>query len=112
MKNSTPVKPVIKFAKPTSIKLTLTKRRSLKKGVEEISAQLAELKLQVDTGLKEANSDLKKISTSLDSLSEMSEMESLRLQMAMDRVSKMMSMLSNVLKKMNETQEKIAGNLK
>lgn len=48
----------------------------------------------------------------LDSMSEMGEMESLRLQMAMDRLSKMMSTLSNVLKKISDTQSSIIGNLK
>ena len=47
-----------------------------------------------------------------DDMSEMGEMESLRLQMAMDRMSKMMSTLSNLLKKMADTAEGIAQNLK
>lgn len=48
----------------------------------------------------------------LDSMSEMGEMESLRLQMAMDRLSKMMSTLSNLLKKISDTQSQIVQNLK
>ncbi len=48
----------------------------------------------------------------LDSMSEIGEMESLRLQMAMDRLSKLMSMLSNILKKVSDTQSSIVGNLK
>ncbi len=48
----------------------------------------------------------------LDSMSEMGEMESLRLQMAMDRMSKMTSTLSNLLKKVSDTEEEIAANLK
>ena len=48
----------------------------------------------------------------LDSLSEMGEMESLRLQMAMDRLSKMMSTISNMLKKLADTNRQIAQNLK
>jgi hypothetical protein len=48
----------------------------------------------------------------LDSLSEMGEMESLRLQMAMDRLSKMMSTLSNLLKKISDTDASIVQNLK
>jgi putative addiction module CopG family antidote len=48
----------------------------------------------------------------LDSMSEMSEMESLRLQMAMDRFSKVMSALSNILKKISDTQSAIITNLK
>lgn len=48
----------------------------------------------------------------LDSISEMGEMDSLRLQMAMDRLSKMMSTLSNMLKKISDTQSSIVQNLK
>lgn len=48
----------------------------------------------------------------LDSLSEISEMEQLRLQVIMDRRSKMISMLSNLMKKMSETQDAITQNLK
>jgi hypothetical protein len=48
----------------------------------------------------------------LDSQSDMGEMESLRLQMALDRLSKMMSTLSNLLKKMSDTQSQIVQNLK
>jgi hypothetical protein len=48
----------------------------------------------------------------LDSMDEMSEMESLRLQMVMDRRSKFMSALSNILKKISDTQDSIVQNLK
>lgn len=47
-----------------------------------------------------------------DSLSEMGEMESLRLQMALDRQSKMMSTLSNLLKKISDTSNRITQNIK
>ncbi len=48
----------------------------------------------------------------LDSMSEMGEMESLRLQMIMDRRSKFISTLSNLLKKISDTQDGIVQNLK
>ena len=47
-----------------------------------------------------------------DGLSELGEMEQLRLQMVMDRISKMMSTLSNILKKLADTQSAIAQNLR
>jgi len=53
-----------------------------------------------------------KLKSDLDSMSEMGEMESLRLQMLMDRKSKMMSTLSNLLKKIHDTQQSIIQNLK
>jgi len=48
----------------------------------------------------------------LDSMSAMSEMTSLRLQMAMDRRSKFVETLSNIMKKIDSTQETIVQNLK
>lgn len=52
------------------------------------------------------------IQAQLDSKSEMGETESLRLQMAMDRLSKLMSSLSNILKKLSDTDDAIVQNLK
>jgi hypothetical protein len=48
----------------------------------------------------------------IDMMSEMGEMESLRLQMAMDRMGKMMFILSNLMKKMEDTASTITQNLK
>jgi len=48
----------------------------------------------------------------LDAMSEMSEMTSMRLQMQMDRRSKFIEALSNILKKMRETQDAVIQNLK
>lgn len=62
-------------------------------------------KAELDEVIDKAKSDL-------DSMSEMGEMESLRLQIAMDRMSKMMSTLSNLLKKISDTQNSIIQNLK
>ncbi|MEO8416011.1 MAG: hypothetical protein ABI472_20285 [Ginsengibacter sp.] len=52
------------------------------------------------------------IKDKLDTLSEMGETESLRLQMAMDRQSKMMTTLSNLLKKVSDSESSIIRNLK
>jgi hypothetical protein len=49
---------------------------------------------------------------SLDQTNEMSEEESMRLQMAMDRQSKFYNVLSNVMKKVADTQASIVSNLK
>ena len=48
----------------------------------------------------------------LDGMNEMSEMTALRLQMTMDRRSKFISTLSNIMKKVSETQDAIVQNLK
>ncbi|MEO7240143.1 MAG: hypothetical protein ABIW16_01970 [Sphingomicrobium sp.] len=60
---------------------------------------------ELDASIDQAKNDL-------DSMSEMGEMESLRLQVAMDRMSKMMSALSNLLKKISDTQNPIVQNIK
>jgi VIT1/CCC1 family predicted Fe2+/Mn2+ transporter len=52
------------------------------------------------------------LKNNVDSMSEMSEMESLRLQMAMDRLSKLRSAVSNMLKKISDTESAIISNLK
>ena len=52
------------------------------------------------------------LQSKLDSMSEMSEMESLRLQLAMDRRSKMFTTLSNIMKKISDTDSTLIGNLK
>ncbi|MBI3140010.1 MAG: hypothetical protein HYZ15_15645 [Sphingobacteriales bacterium] len=76
----------VKLAKPASVRRTVTK--------------------------KEIDATVEKMKSSLDSMSEMGEMESLRLQSAMDRMSKAMSILSNLLKKIHDTQQSIIQNLK
>ena len=61
---------------------------------------------------QELNADMQSVKNDLDSMSEMGDTESLRLQMAMDRLSKMMEALSNIMKKMSETDDNIIKNLK
>jgi len=56
--------------------------------------------------------EIRQLGTELDALSELEETEKLRLQMAMDRISKAMATLSNTLKKISDTAESIAQNLK
>jgi hypothetical protein len=48
----------------------------------------------------------------LDDLNEMSEMNSLRLQMTMDRRAKFIQTLSNLIKKLGSTQERLVQNIK
>lgn len=52
------------------------------------------------------------IAAQLDALNELSEMTSMRLQMAMDRRSKFVEALSNLLKKISDTEDSIVKNLK
>lgn len=68
----------------------------------------------VATALKEARTTGKAEVDLLkgDGLSELGETEQLRLQAAMDRLSKFEQTLSNILKKMSDTQNAITQNLK
>ena len=61
------------------------------------------------TEIKQVQDSLK---SKLDSMNEMSEMTSLRLQMMMDRRSKFISTLSNIMKKISDTQSAIIQNMK
>ena len=61
---------------------------------------------------KEQDEEIATLQRSLDAGAELSELDSLRLQMAMDRNSKMMSALSNLLKKLADTNSAIVQNLK
>jgi hypothetical protein len=65
--------------------------------------------LEMQSGLLAVRADLQ---ADLDSMNEMSEMVSMRLQMAMDRRSKFVETLSNVLKKIADTQDAIVQNMK
>lgn len=58
------------------------------------------------------DNQIDRVKQDLDSLSELGEMESLRLQMAMDRQSKAMQTLSNLTKKISDTNSTISQNLK
>lgn len=58
------------------------------------------------------NKQIDLIKDKIDSLNELGEMESLRLQMAMDRMSKLMETLSNITKKISDTDSEIVQNLK
>jgi hypothetical protein len=73
---------------------------------------LKSVRTVVPVSQSEINLAKEKVKNDLDSMSEMGEMESLRLQMMMDRQSKFMSTLSNIMKKISETQNSIIQNLK
>jgi len=78
-------------------------------GVRFVSRDLHPGKISDVSQLRAIQDDLR---DQLDSMSEMGEMESLRLQMAMDRRSKFMTILSNIMKKMSDTESSIVQNLK
>lgn len=99
---------------------TLSKNQAISLGqYDSINLALIKPVIKQQVAVNQSNisrQDIKslaeKVSRDLDSMNEMSEMNSLRLQMAMDRLSKMQSSLSNILKKIDSTQNQIVQNLK
>jgi chromosome segregation ATPase len=91
-------------------------------GEDKIKAKLAAMESQmqsVQATIQKAQADLDNLKSiqndlkgQLDSMNEMSEETSMRLQMAMDRRSKFVEALSNIMKKINDTQNTIVQNLK
>ncbi len=63
--------------------------------------------VKVDVGRK-----IEAIKRDLDSMSEMGEEQQLKMQMYMDRRSKIMETLSNLMKKISDTQDEIIKNMK
>jgi hypothetical protein len=92
------------------------------KGEDKLTAQLASIDRSIQTinaEIQKALTDLEALkalqqalNAQLDSMNEMSEMTSMDLQMAMDRRSKFVETLSNVLKKISDTQASIVQNMK
>lgn len=101
--------------------------KALMENVQSISAQKARVRAALEQSaergldLSSVSSVLSALTTKavldqikndLDSMNDISEMDSLTLQMWMDRLSKLISTLSNVLKKISETESQIVQNLK
>jgi len=61
---------------------------------------------------QQLNAEAQALKSQYDSMSDLSEMQSMRLQMAMDRYSKVMETRSNILKKIDQTDDSITKNLK
>ena len=70
------------------------------------------LELMLTIYWKELDDEVGSLQRDMDAKADLSELESLRLQMAMDRISKMMASLSNLLKKLADTNSSIVQNLK
>jgi len=96
-----------------SFKLLQSRTAALKNGQNPDAVKFTRSSSRVTT-VSKADQDamVEKLQSDLDSMSEMGEMESLRLQSAMDRISKMNSTISNLLKKIHDTQQSIIQNLK
>jgi hypothetical protein len=97
-------KTATKTGKAVSVKVVRVQPyQKFKKGTKETTLSLSASEIQAQTD---------KVKGDVDAMSELGEMESLKLQMAMDRRSKLMSTLSNIMKKIADTQKSIVQNLK
>jgi len=85
-------------------------------GVKAVNNAKAQLRNQMQAAQQLTaqliNQDTQDLKNKLDSMNEMSEMTSMRLQMAMDRRSKFIEALSNILKKVDESQNSIIKEIK
>jgi hypothetical protein len=92
--------------------------KSLPASLGEISTATANLQkpVRISIPAKLTFADVRalpgQLQSNLDGMNEMSEMTSMRLQMAMDRQSKFVEALSNIMKKIDETNSTIIQNIK
>ena len=68
--------------------------------------------LRKDSSHPTINSKIYTLKTKKDSLNDMDQMTQLRLQMTMDRRNKIKTLLSNIMKKISNTEDQIISNLK
>jgi len=80
----------------------------IEKQLASIQSRQQQLQRELDAIAKQQDEMKKK----MDTMSEMSETTALRLQLYMDRRQKLYETLSNIMKKMSETQKSIVQNLK
>ena len=89
--------------------------RALMREVQRIHEQKSRLRELLERVAEESEALAERLRAEYDDLfvsTEESELEALRLQMAMDRRSKLLETLSNILKKISDTESGIVANLK
>ena len=89
--------------------------RALMREIQRINEQKSRLRDLLERVAEESEELAERLRAEYDDLfvsTEESELEALRLQMAMDRRSKLLETLSNILKKMSDTESGIVANLK
>ena len=107
----TPVQPkassvvTLRTIPPTQAVQIRTETKNLKTQLEKLSDSVASMQ-------RDLNMLVESLKSKLDSKDEMSEADKLALQTAMERMNKAYSTISNMMKKMHDTQQSIIGNLK
>ena len=119
----TPPKPVLNpvplYVKVDPATLAVDQQKAIQKIQTETNASMTRLLAEEHARVLAVLSEKQKalltkpdMSDNLDSLNDMSEMTSMRLQMAMDRRSKFIEALSNILKKISDTDSSVIQNMK
>ena len=86
----------------------LDQKDGIEKQLASINSRQQQLQKELDAIAKQQDEMKKK----MDSMSEMSETTAMRLQLCMERRQKAYEMLSNIMKKMHDTQMSIIQNMK
>ena len=100
--------PVIAVATPKQQRLA--DARALLTSAKQLEANYAPRPGQ--PSMADLDASIDELKDRLDSLPDVSEMDQLKLQMLMDRMSKAETTLSNLLKKISDTQHSIIKNVK
>ena len=109
------VNPATKTVPVTSLRLTpipSTRATTIRKDTRTLQTQAAQLNDSVTVLKKEMDLLMASMKDKLDSVGEMSETDQLMLQQMMEKMSKLMQTISNIMKKMHDTQMAIVNNLK
>ncbi len=109
------VNPQVKTAPATSVKLTpipSTKAITIRKDTKALQVQVSQLNDSVTILKRQMDQLMNSLKDKSDSIGEMTESDQLRMQQAMERMNSLMQMISNMMKKMHDTQMAIISNLK
>ena len=109
------VTPQVKTAPVTSVRLTpiaSTKATVIRKDTKTLQLQVTQLNDSVSILKRQMDVLMNSLKDQKDSLGEMTEAEQLKLQQAMERMNSIIQMISNMIKKMHDTDSAIVSNLK
>jgi len=106
--NPTPVKPANVTLKTIPSERAIT----IRKDTRNLQLQLSQLNDSLSIMKRKLDGLMTPMKTNLDSMGEMSQEEQLALQKMMEAIQQLYSTLSNIIKKMHDTQQAVINNLK
>jgi hypothetical protein len=112
-----PVRPVVAVQQHPPVSVSLARKQQVVLDADALVARAQSAPTRLGARIHpDERSQLEQTAAALkaqrDDLSELGEMQQLRLQMSMDRTSKLMETLSNLLKKLGDTEGSITNNIK